>query len=127
MVRVSSIISRHDAKTLQRCGLLPVPEHCVVDTPSWNALAAAPIFKLENQTMKTDNIIEFPVSTMAVKSDIESALKHSAVQKVLVRLDGTEVTLSGTVHSWLERALARDAAWGTLGVSMVVDHIVVGS
>jgi osmotically-inducible protein OsmY len=69
------------------------------------------------------------VSVSAVKTDIESALKRRAAsdaQKVMVQVNGAEVTLSGTVPSWSERDLARDAAWGAPGVCKVVDNIAVG-
>jgi osmotically-inducible protein OsmY len=77
----------------------------------------------------SDNITIKPtVSLSAVKSDIEAALKRRAksdAQKISVDVRGADVTLTGTVHSWSERALARDAAWGTPGVRNVVDNITV--
>jgi osmotically-inducible protein OsmY len=63
-----------------------------------------------------------------IKSDIEAALKrraHADAQKIAVDVDGADVTLSGTVHSWFERDQARNSAWGTPGVKKVVDNIVV--
>lgn len=35
------------------------------------------------------------------------------------------VRLSGTVRNWSERELAQHAAWGTHGVSMVIDNITL--
>jgi osmotically-inducible protein OsmY len=68
------------------------------------------------------------VSTSAVKSDIEAALKRRATsesQKIKVAVHGTSVTLTGTAHSWSERELAAHSAWGTPGVQYVVDEITV--
>ena len=68
------------------------------------------------------------VSSSAVKSDIEAALKRRAsadAQKISVEVHGTDVTLTGKVHSWSERDLARDSAWGTSGVQSVTDNMTV--
>ena len=68
------------------------------------------------------------VSLSAVKSDIEAALKRRAkadAQKISVEVRGADVTLTGTVHSWSERDLARHSAWGTPGVRHVVDNLTV--
>jgi osmotically-inducible protein OsmY len=77
----------------------------------------------------SDNIAIKPtVSLSAVKSDIEAALKRRAkadAQKISVDVQGADVTLTGTVHSWSERDLARDSAWGTPGVRNVVDNITI--
>jgi osmotically-inducible protein OsmY len=62
----------------------------------------------------------------SVKADIEAALKRSATadaQKISVTVDGSDVTLSGLVHSWAERDTATTAAWGTPGVRSVVDKM----
>ena len=68
------------------------------------------------------------VSLSTVKSDIEAALKRRATadaQKISVEVDGADVTLSGKVHSWSERDLARNTAWGTFGVQNVNDNMTV--
>ena len=68
------------------------------------------------------------VSLSAVKSDIEAALKRRATaeaQKISVEVDGADVTLTGKVHSWSERDLARNTAWGTSGVQNVQDNMTV--
>lgn len=68
------------------------------------------------------------VSLVAVKADIEQALKRHAVSdagKISVDVKGTDVTLSGSVHSWSERDTARNAAWGTPGVRSVVDNLSI--
>jgi len=68
------------------------------------------------------------VSLSAVKGDIEAALHRRAkedAKKINVAIDGTDVTLSGHVHSWSERELAKHTAWGTPGVRNVVDNITI--
>lgn len=61
-----------------------------------------------------------------VKADIEAALKRRAsedAKDITVRVDGTQVTLGGTVHSLAERELAKNTAWGAPGVHSVVDEM----
>jgi len=68
------------------------------------------------------------VSSTLVKSDIEAALKRRAAtdaQKISVDVQGSDVTLTGSVHSWSERDLARESAWSTPGVRNVVDKMTV--
>ena len=68
------------------------------------------------------------VSLSAVKADIEAALHrraHAEAQDIAVSVDGTDVTLTGTVHSLSERSLARRTAWSTPGVHRVIDHMTV--
>jgi osmotically-inducible protein OsmY len=78
-----------------------------------------------------DQIVIKPKLTAAVvKADIESALKRRASNEsatIAVRVDGSNVTLSGNTHSWAERELARNTAWAAPGVSKVVDNIVISS
>lgn len=66
------------------------------------------------------------VSATVVKSDIESALKRRAAadaETIAVDVQGGDVTLTGTVHSWAERDLATRSAWGSAGVRNVVDNL----
>lgn len=66
------------------------------------------------------------VSASQVKLDIEAALKRRAVadaKTIAVEVDGGDVTLTGTVHSWSERDLATHSAWGTAGVRSVTDKM----
>jgi len=68
------------------------------------------------------------LSAGVVKSDIEAALSRRAASDagtIGVGVSGTEVTLTGTVHSWAERDLARRSAWGTAGVGNVVDKMTL--
>ena len=68
------------------------------------------------------------VKATAVKSDIEAALKRTSIadaKKITVAVNGSDVTLSGTVHSWDERDTATNSAWGTPGVRNVVDMMTL--
>ena len=88
--------------------------------------AAAAIRYLMGVSGVSDQItIKTKVSAPVVKSDIEAALKRRAQQEaheISVSVHGTDVTLTGKVHSWSERELARNTAWGTPGVRSVVDN-----
>ncbi len=73
-------------------------------------------------------VIKPKVSAPLVKADIQAALKRRALKdanEISVSVDGAGVTLSGKVHSWSERELATQTAWGSPGVRSVVDHITV--
>lgn len=63
-----------------------------------------------------------------IKAGIEAALKRSAeveAQGIGVRMDGSTVTLTGTVSSWPERNAAERAAWAGTGVSRVDNKILI--
>ena len=67
-------------------------------------------------------------SASVVKADIEAALKRRAqkhAQAISVEVQGGDVTLTGIVNSWSERALARDSAWRAPGVRNVNDNMTV--
>ncbi len=68
------------------------------------------------------------VTAKAVKTDIESALKRTAIaeaKKIAVDVSGSTVTLTGSVHNWAERETATKSAWGTPGVYNVVDKMTL--
>jgi osmotically-inducible protein OsmY len=74
-------------------------------------------------------LIKPKVNTVAIKGDIEAALKRHAsleAQKISVLLDGDKVTLTGKVPTWSEKHLAFNAAWNSPGVRSVLDELVVG-
>ena len=100
-----------------------------VDWEYQRQAAAKGVRYLMGVTGVSNQIVVKPhVSLSAVKSDIEAALKRRATadaQKISVEVRGADVTLTGTVHSWSERDLARHAAWGTSGVRNVVDHMSI--
>ena len=64
-----------------------------------------------------------------VEAKIESALQRQAQREarhIQILANGSEVTLSGTVHSWAERRAAEGAAWSAPGVAHVVNNLLVG-
>jgi len=68
------------------------------------------------------------LSAKVVKSDIEAALKRRAAadsKAISVDVKGADVTLTGTVHSWEERDLAKRSAWGSSGVRNVIDKMTI--
>ncbi len=69
------------------------------------------------------------VSVGEVRADIETAIKRQALKdasKIDVGIQGSEVTLSGTITSWPERELIKQSAWNTPGVINVIDKMSFG-
>ncbi len=65
-----------------------------------------------------------------VKSKIEETFKRGAVldaNRIDVQVEGSEVTLRGTVRSWVERHEAEKAAWSAPGVTAVHNYIAVSA
>lgn len=63
-----------------------------------------------------------------ISKKIESAFeRHAAIDsgKVVVTVVGDKVTLNGTVRSCNEREDADETAWAALGVSQVINNLVV--
>ena len=93
-----------------------------------NTAAAAVRYLLGVKGVSDQITIKPGVSASAVKSDIEAALKRRATNEangIKVAVNGSEVTLTGKVPTWAERDAAGSAAWGTAGVSNVVDNITI--
>jgi len=134
-------IARSAANVLQWVMYLPSDSVKVTVEGGWITLsgtvdwdyqrqaAAARVRHLMGVTGISNHIAITPnVSVGAIKSEIEAALKRRSTdesQSISVDVNGTDVTLSGTVHSWSERELARHTAWGTPGVQSVVDKLTV--
>ena len=101
----------------------------VVEWQYQKEAATAAVRSLMGVTGVSDNIAIAPKASLSsIETDIEAALKRRAAfdaPKVAVKVNGHEVTLSGTVGTWAERDLAFNCAWGAPGVRKVVDDITV--
>lgn len=90
--------------------------------------AEAAVRKLTGVTGVT-NFIEAKSSALQatdIKNKIDDALKRNAeieAGEVQVRVDGSTVTLDGSVHSWHERDVVKRAAWSVPGVALVEDNL----
>jgi osmotically-inducible protein OsmY len=63
-----------------------------------------------------------------IQNKIEAALRRSAeidARRINVSVQDHKVTLTGNVHSWIERQAAERAVWSAPGVSQVDDRITV--
>jgi len=132
-------IARSAANILDWTASLPKDSVKVLVQDGWVTLTGAVSWEFQRQaadaavrhlmgvTGLSNNIVLDPaVSLSVVKSDIEAALKRRATtdaRHIEVEVHGTDVTLTGTVHSWSERDLAMSSAWGTPGVKNVVDRL----
>ena len=100
-----------------------------VDWQFQRLAAADSIRFLVGVTGVSDQVAIKPtLQVSAVKSDIENALKRTAVadaKKIHVAVEGSDVTLTGKVQSWAERETATTSAWGTPGVRSVVDKMTL--
>ena len=76
------------------------------------------------------NLIKLKPQAVAseVKRKIEEAFKRNAAidaSKIKVEATGGDVTLKGSVRSWMERQEAVNAAWAAPGVTNVNDQVTV--
>jgi osmotically-inducible protein OsmY len=65
-----------------------------------------------------------------VKEKIEETFKRVATldaNRITVQVEGSEVTLRGTVRSWVERHEAEKAAWAAPGVTAVHNYITIAA
>lgn len=100
-----------------------------VDWQFQRLAAAAAVRFLLGVTGVSDQIAIKPrLKVSAVKDDIETALKRTAVadaKRIHVAVNGSDVTLTGKVQSWAERETATMSAWGTPGVRSVIDRMTL--
>lgn len=71
---------------------------------------------------------EHPVDVEEVSDDITHIMGHSWFfdpQTITVKVDGGQVTLTGSVRTERERRMAAAAAWAHEGVAEVVNDLVV--
>lgn len=85
--------------------------------------------KLSGVTGVTNQIVVKPrVESADIREKILGAFRRNAELDgagIVIVVDGSTVTLSGTVKAWHERRLAEDAAWRVPGVTEVHDQIAL--
>ena len=139
--RTDADIARSVENALEWTTFLPANSVKTMVEGGWVTLSGEVDWKYQKQSASdairylvgvkgvSDQIAVKPrVSGSAVKSDIEAALKRRAIadaKTIAVDVSGSDVTLSGTVHSWSERELATDSAWSAPGVRNVVDNMTL--
>lgn len=100
-----------------------------VDWHHQRAAAEADICKLGGVKAVINRITVRPsVKAKDIQTKIRKALERHAdleANLVAIRVDGDKVTLSGQVHSDVERREIERAAWSAAGVADVQDRIVV--
>jgi osmotically-inducible protein OsmY len=72
--------------------------------------------------------VKAKVSPADVEKKIHDALSRQAdreARKLAITVNGSQVTLRGTVHSWTDRDAVQGAAWATPGVTVVVNDLLV--
>jgi osmotically-inducible protein OsmY len=74
-------------------------------------------------------VIKPKVSAANLQTQIAQALRRQVereIDHINVEIDGSKVTLRGTVNSWHERDAAQGVAWSAPGVVTVVNELRVG-
>jgi len=139
--RTDADIARSVENILQWTTYLPKDSVKVMVENGWVTLSGDVEWEFQRQTasgavryllgvkgLSNDIGIKRTASSSTIKSDIEAALKRRAnadAKKISVAVRDGDVTLSGSVHSWSERDLARDSAWAAPGVRNVENNITV--
>jgi osmotically-inducible protein OsmY len=141
-VRTDTDIAKDVAEALERNMLIPHNRIKISVKNAWVTLEGETDWRFEREEAETTarkvagvtgvtNLImvkQPATSSTDIKSNIERALVRSAeldANRIKVRVDKGEVTLTGTVRSWAEREEAEQAAWRSPGVIKVNNLIDV--
>jgi osmotically-inducible protein OsmY len=139
--RTDADIARSAANILGATASLPRDAVKVLVQGSWVTLSGIVAWQFQRQAaadslrgmpgvtgVSNQIAIQPALTAVVVKADIEAALTRRAAAEanaIGVDVQGADVTLTGTVHSWAERDLATGSAWAAAGVRRVIDHMTM--
>jgi osmotically-inducible protein OsmY len=120
-------ISAEMIKTTVRSGWLSLEG--TVEWQYQRATAETAVRRIKGVKGVTNRIqLEPRIKPADVKRNIQEAFRRNAqvdADHVTVEAIGSEVILTGTVRSWIERDEAERAAWSAPGVTQIEDQIIV--
>ena len=141
--RADGDIAQSVANVLAWSAALPADAIQVVVEGGWVTLSGAVDWQYQRQAaidsvrllfgvtgVSNDISIRPKLQAAPVQSEIEAALQRTSLadaQAISVAVHGSDVTLSGHVRNWAERATATQSAWGTPGVRNVVDMLTLAA
>ncbi|MFC5006413.1 BON domain-containing protein [Dactylosporangium cerinum] len=95
-----------------------------------NAAARAVTFLKGVTRISNEISLESPPPTAGTKAAVEAAMRRNAElnpRRITIDLDGSELTLHGSVGSWSERREAERSAWSAAGVTSVRNELHIAS
>jgi len=140
--RTDEEIAERAVRMLQWDDLVPSPDIHVKVERGWVTLTGKVTYRYQQEAAVRDvrrlsgvvgvtnliTVMPAPVNSASVRGLIESALKRQAeleARSLMVNVDGTRVTITGSIESMHERNIAVQAAWSTPGVTAVNDRMTI--